>query len=103
MAAGGSSGGATNARVPATYVIRSDKVSPPVISVPAFLAIQLTVVSADGQPHRVRLQARSGVTLKVPAGGRASTLVPGLPSADYKLQVDGVARGSLKTGGEPGP
>ena len=103
MPAGGSGGGATHARVPATYVIRGGKVSPPAISVPAFLAIQLTAVSADGKGHRVTLQARSGVTLNVPAGGRASQLVPGLPSAQYKLQVDGVARGTLMTGGEPGP
>ncbi|MBV9310158.1 MAG: hypothetical protein JOZ73_04970 [Solirubrobacterales bacterium] len=84
-------------------MIRAGSVSPPVISVPAFLAIQLTAVSADGKAHVVMLEARSGVTLKVPPGGRASTLVPGLPASQYKLQVDGVARGTLVTGGEPGP
>ena len=101
--AGGSSGGSTNARVPATYVIRAGKVSPPVITVPAFLAIELTAVSADGRAHRVTLQARPAVTLSVPAGGRASTLVPGLPAAQYKLQVDGTPQARLTTGGEPGP
>jgi hypothetical protein len=76
---------------------------PPVVSVPAFFAIQLTVASGDGRAHTVVLRGRTTVTLKVPANGRRSALVPGLRNGQYPLIVDGASRGSLMIGGEPGP
>jgi hypothetical protein len=73
------------------------------VTSPAFLAIQLTVASADGKPHRVVLRTPTRHTLSVPAGGRASTLIGGLKAGHYVIEVDGNARGALNTGGEPGP
>jgi len=98
------SGGATHVVVPSTFTIRpGDKLVPPVISVPAFFAIQLTVVSADHKAHTVVFRGPPSVTIKVPAGGRQEVLLPGLRNGQYPLLVDGASRGSLMIGGEPGP
>ncbi len=95
------SGGATNVRVPATFAIHpGGRVLPPVISIPAFFAIELTVASADGHAHMVTFR---GHVLRVPAGGRASTLIPGLKNGQYGLVVDGASRATVVIGGEPGP
>ena len=99
-----SSGGSTNVRVPATFVIRAGgKLVPPSISAPAFLAVQLSVASADGKQHHVLLKTPTPHSLNVPAHGRASVLVPGLRAGQYQIEVDGAARGLLSIGGEPGP
>jgi hypothetical protein len=101
---GQQAGTAVNARVPATFTIRAgDAVVPPTVSSPAFIAIRLTVVSADGKQHHVVLLMPSPRSLTVPAGGQASALVPGLKAGRYALQVDGARRGALMVGGEPGP
>jgi hypothetical protein len=41
--------------------------------------------------------------LAIPAGGRSSILIGGLRAGRYVLEVDGVARGGLDVGGQPGP
>jgi hypothetical protein len=90
--------------VPATFIVRpGGAVSPPTVSSPAFLAVQLTVVSGDGQPHRVVLHTPNPHSLSVPAGGRAAILIGGLRAGRYVLDVDGTARAALIIGGEPGP
>jgi hypothetical protein len=76
---------------------------PPTVSAPAFIAVQLTLISADGKGHLVRLNVRGDHTLRVPAGGRVSTLIAGLREGRYSLLVDGAPRGALNIGGEPGP
>jgi hypothetical protein len=98
-------GGSGNARVPATFTIRAGgSVTPPTVSAPAFLAVQLTVVSGDGRPHKVGIQTPpSQRALSVPAHGHASVLLPGLKAGDYAVQIDGVPRAKLVIGGEPGP
>jgi hypothetical protein len=63
----------------------------------------LTVTSADGRAHRVLIRTPTPHALSVPAGGKASTLVPGLPPGQYAVSVDGVVRGTLAIGGDPGP
>ena len=97
-------GGSANARVPATFTIsRSGSVSPPTVSAPAFLAISLTVVSGDGNPHQVRLLTLAPHVLHVPAGGRGTTLIGGLKAGSYAIQIDGKPKAKLVIGGEPGP
>jgi hypothetical protein len=103
-AGGRQAGTALNARVPVTFTIRGgDAVVPPTVSSPAFIAIRLTVLSADGKPHYVVLLTPSPRSLTVPPGGQASALVPGLKAGRYLLQVDGARRAALMVGGEPGP
>jgi hypothetical protein len=97
-------GGSGSARVPATFTIRASGVSPTTVSAPAFLAVQVTAISADGQPHTVVVKVPGKQrTLSVPAHGRASVLIPGLKAGDYPVEIDGKPRAKLTIGGEPGP
>jgi hypothetical protein len=61
------------------------------------------MVSADGRSHQVLLRTPMPHSLTVPAHGRASLLIRGPRSGRYELDVDGIARGALTLGGEPGP
>jgi hypothetical protein len=91
-------------RVPASYVIRSGgKLNPPVVTVPAFLAVQLSVASGDGSAHTVLVKTPSPHTLEVPAHGRKAILIGGQKAGQYAIVVDGKPAGSLTIGGEPGP
>jgi hypothetical protein len=74
-----------------------------VISVPAFLAVQLSVASGDGRPHRALIKLTAPKTLNVPAQGRKSILIPGLRAGRYEIDVDGKPGGALMIGGTPGP
>lgn len=76
---------------------------PRTVSAPAFLAIRVTVKSGDGQAHRVLIATPMPHTVSVPAGGRASILIPGQRAGQYSLEVDGHTAGALLIGGEPGP
>jgi hypothetical protein len=97
-------GGSSNARVPATFTVRASGVSPATVSAPAFLAVQLTVVSGDGKRHAVAVVLPDGRRLlNIPANGRASTLIPGLKAGEYAVDIDGKPRAVLLIGGEPGP
>ncbi len=97
-------GGSTDVRVPATFTIRSgDRLDPQTVSAPAFLAVRVTVSSTDGRAHHVVVHTPAPQLLSVPAGGRASILIPGQRAGQYPIDVDGSARGALLIGGEPGP
>jgi hypothetical protein len=96
--------GSIHVRVPATFVLRSGgRLDPPQISVPALLAVQLTVDSRDGRSHHVVLRTPTPNLLSVPANGHASILIPGLKAGRYRLVIDGAVAGLLITGAEPGP
>jgi hypothetical protein len=93
--------GASNVRLPATFTIISGaKLSPPTVSAPAGVAVQLTVLSRDGKAHQVAVASHR---LSVPAGGSASAVLSGLGKGNYPLSVDGVKRGTLVIGVAPGP
>jgi hypothetical protein len=97
-------GGSTNARIPATFILTSaGRLSPPVITAPAFLAVQLAVISRDGRAHHFVLRAPGTPMFTVPAHGRGSVLVRGLRAGHYALLMDGKVAGGLTIGGEPGP
>ena len=99
-----SNGGSTNVRVPATFAIQSGgKLVPATVSAPAFLAIEVMVASTDGSGYQVVVHTPTPYTLAVPAGGKASLLIPGQRAGQYKIDVDGRTRGALLIGGEPGP
>jgi hypothetical protein len=92
------------ARIPATFAIRAGgALSPRTVAAPAGIAVQLTLISSDGRAHMVVVATAKPVTLHVPAGGQASTLLKQLSPATYRLEVDGKQRGSLIIGAAPGP
>lgn len=100
----GGGGGAINARVPATYHLGSGgHLTPPTISVPAFIAVEITIASSDSAPHTVQVRTPVPHTLRVSGHGRAAVRIPGLRAGTYPVAVDGATRGALSIGGEPGP
>ncbi|HWE60038.1 MAG TPA: hypothetical protein VG228_10130, partial [Solirubrobacteraceae bacterium] len=93
-----------HAEVPAVFnVLAGGSLSPPTVSVPAALPVELTVVSRDGRRHTAVLRSPSRHALSVPAGGRASLLVSGLKRGTYALELDGADRAALVVGVAPGP
>jgi hypothetical protein len=74
-----------------------------VISVPASLPIEVTLISGDGDGHHVVLNTPTPHTLSVPAHGRASVLVTGVKKGTYVIRVDGATSGSLAVGAQVGP
>ena len=94
----------TDVRVPATFTIRAGgALEPPSVSVPAMFAVALTAISGDGHAHIVLVRTPRSYSLRVPAQGRASVLIPGLHTGQYVIDVDGAPRGALSIGGQPGP
>jgi hypothetical protein len=70
------------------------------VATPTGVAVQLTIVARDGKAHSVVVAHRR---LSVRAGGSASALLRGLAKGTYPLVVDGVRRGALVVGAQPGP
>jgi hypothetical protein len=99
----GGAGDEQPVRVPATFVARGGKLRPATITVPPFLAVQVTVVAADGKAHTVLLRTPKPQTLRIPAGQRASVRLAGLRAGRYAVELDGAAAGTLVAGGEGGP
>ena len=90
--------------MPATFAVGSGgRLIPSTVSAPAFLAVRVTIASTDGAGHQVIVHTPTPYTLEVPAGGRASVLIPGQRAGQYPIAVDGRTRGALLIGGEPGP
>jgi hypothetical protein len=78
-------------------------VKPRTVSAPSFLAVTITIVSADGRPHTVEIDARGRKTLTVGAGARAALDLAGLRAGHYPLRENGRTVATLVIGGEPGP
>lgn len=89
-------------RVPADFQLSAKALSPATITVPAFLAVEITVRSAGGS-GRVVLATPGGTSLDVPAGGAASVRLPGLKPGRYALTGPGGATATLVVGGDAGP
>ncbi len=70
---------------------------------PSGVAVALTVVSRDGKPHRVLVRTAPPHPLRLPAGGKVSVLLTGLPDGSYVLLVDSKTTGILQVGAQPGP
>jgi hypothetical protein len=100
----GGAGDENPIRVPATFTFRDGRLEPSRIEVPAFLAIELAVVSNDGRPHAVTVEARGRRRLLVPPGGRASLRLSGLRPGRYRVVPDGAAEPAvLVAGADAGP
>ena len=50
-------GGSQRVRVPATFTLRGGTLTPREVSIPAFLAVQVSVAAADGRAHTVTIAA----------------------------------------------
>jgi hypothetical protein len=97
-------GGAQRVRVPAMFaVIPGGRIMPPTITVPPFLAVELSVVANDGKPHRLLLRTTPPHMLRVAAGARAVVRLRGLRAGRYAVLLDGRRAGALVAGGEVGP
>jgi hypothetical protein len=98
-----SAGGGTQARLPATFTIRAGGVQPPTVSAPLSVPVYLTLVSGDGRAHTAQLRTFRPRTLRVPAHGRTSVLLTGLPAGRYVIEIDGVTNAAVVIGVQPGP
>jgi hypothetical protein len=100
-----SSGGSEQTvRVPASFVATGGgRLTPPTITVPPFLAVEISLRSADARAHRLVLQTPAPHALEVAAGGRAAVRIPGLRAGRYRVTLDGRRAGALVAGGEVGP
>jgi hypothetical protein len=99
----GGAGDEQAVRVPATFTVRGGKLTPATITVPPFLAVQVTVLAADGKAHTVLLRTPKPQTLQIAAGQRAGVRLAGLRAGRYAVELDGRGAGTLVAGGEGGP
>lgn len=90
-------------RVPATFTAEGDALTPPRITVPPFLAVEVSVASGDGRAHVVVVGTPRSRRFEVPAGARGAVMVPGLRAGEYPIELDGREAGTLVVGGEVGP
>jgi hypothetical protein len=94
----------TDVRIPAAFVIRAGGVvSPPLISAPANVTIELQLHNEDAKAHRVTLSVPHFGGVAVPAHATRTTDVTGAPKGTYRLLVDGAARARIVVGAAPGP
>jgi len=101
---GDGGGGEQAVRVPASFVVApGGRLTPPTITVPPFLAVELSLRAGDGRPHRLVVQTTPPHTLRVAAGQRAAIRIHGLRAGRYPVTLDGRRAGALVAGGEVGP
>jgi peptidoglycan DL-endopeptidase CwlO len=94
----------TNVRIPAAFVIRAGgAVTPPLISAPANVTIELQLHNQDAKAHRVTLSVPHFASISVPAGASKTTDVTGAPKGTYRLLVDGAPKARVVVGAVPGP
>lgn len=101
----GGAGDETGVRVQASLLLDNNKVVPTVVKLPAFLPIELVVVSVEGLDRRLTIDTRNGAkkTFKVPALAHRTFDLPGLPKGLHQVYIDGKPQAQLDIGGEPAP
>ena len=97
----GGAGDEEEARVRARFRVTPKGISPPQVSVPAFLAIELVVDSYLAEPFVVRLEGAP--PLSVGAGRTARMDVEGRRPGRYPIDFGEAGQALLVTGTEPGP
>ena len=94
----------TNVRIPAAFtIVAGGAVTPPLISVPPKVTIELMVRNHDSRVHRVQLSVAHVPSVSVPAGGSRTTDVSGVAKGNYRLLVDGAPKARIVVGAVPGP
>jgi len=91
-------------RTPVALTAAGGTLSPTTVTVPAFLALEITVTAKDAG-LTATIDAPGGGTLAVPAGGRATKRLAGLKPGDYVVSVPDGGKTTLHVvnGGDPGP
>jgi hypothetical protein len=100
---GSGAGASEGTRVPAIFALRAGRLTPPTVSVPAFLAVEVTVTTTDASAHTALVKAGKGYTIHIPPRGSGTVKVPGQKAGRVQVLVDGKPRGVIAWGGEPGP
>ena len=91
-------------RVPAAFKVRGgDRLTPPSVTAPPFLAIELSVANPDEQEHVVVVRTPRPQTLRLAGGGYRKVRIPGLRAGTYAITLDGRRAAQLLVGGEVGP
>jgi hypothetical protein len=100
----GGAGDEEAVRVPVTLTAAGGSLSPTVVTIPAFLAIEVRV-SAKGGAEKLTISAPGGGTLSVAAGQTATKRLAGLKPGDYPVSTAGGGKATLHvvSGGDPGP
>jgi hypothetical protein len=97
-------GGSQPVRVPASFTATGGgRLTPPTITVPPFLAVEISLRSADGSAHTLVVKTPAPHTLQVAAGARAQVRIAGLRAGSYAVLLDGRRAGALAVGGDAGP
>lgn len=96
----GGAGDEEGVTVQASLLLDDDKVVPTVVKVPAFLPIELVVVSVEGVDRKVTVDTRNGEkkSFTVKALDQRTFNLPGLSKGDHKIYVDGKPQAKLDAG-----
>jgi hypothetical protein len=97
----GGAGDEEEARVPARFTVDASGVTPPQVSVPAFLAIELSVQNGLASPITVRLEGAEPFRVGPYATERVE--LDGRRPGRYVIDFGEGRTGLLVTGVEPGP
>jgi hypothetical protein len=90
--------------IPAAFVIRpGGALTPPLVSAPKGVTIELRLLNADAKRHTVELAAPGHPTLQIAPRSHATEDVTGLRNGTYRLLVDGRTGARLVIGAVPGP
>jgi hypothetical protein len=101
----GGAGDEQGVRVQASLLLDNNKVVPNLVKLPAFLPIELVVVSVEGVDRKLTVDTRDGgqTTFTVPALKQKSFNLPGLPKGLHQIYIDGKPQAKLDIGAEPAP
>ncbi|HZU40580.1 MAG TPA: hypothetical protein VE992_05995 [Solirubrobacteraceae bacterium] len=91
--------------LPADFTIDpGETVNPPIVTLPSSANVVLTIASRDARAHTVLVRSAPPRSVRVPASGRASLRLDGLPDGNYVIDVDnGAATATLQMGNGPIP
>jgi hypothetical protein len=101
---GGHGGASAGAHVEANVSIAaSGDISPPVVSVPSGVGVELHVTNHGSAAATVALSVPSHPSAHVVPGGRGTLETGGLKDGTYRITVNGTPRGQLMIGAQGGP
>jgi hypothetical protein len=84
-------------------VSASGDISPPVVSVPSGVGVELHVTNRGSGTAAVVLSVPSHPSVHVAAGAGATLETGGLKDGTYRILVNGTPRGQLMIGAQGGP